>query len=1798
MCCCLGKICKITVTSSARNLVINDSHPHSVAIGDFNNDGLLDIVVANSGMNNIGVFLRHANGTFTDQIIYSTGSDSTPYAVAVTDFNHDQQLDITVANFGSHNIGIFLGTGNGTFKPQITFTTGSSRPRSIDVGDFNNDTEIDIAVVNYGTNNIGVFLQGTNGSFANQTTFSTAYDSDPYSLAVGDLNNDNKLDIIVANYGTNNVGVSLGHGNGTFAIQIIFTIDINSHPYSVAIGHLNNDTYLDIVVACYGTNNVGVLVGYGDGTFTILTMYSTGKNSLPRSVVIADLDNDDKLDIFVANYGNDSIVVLLGDGNGYFSDQNETFFNSSYLNPYSIAIGDFNGDNRSDIAVVNYDFNYVDIILNYQNYSFYSQTTYTTNIASYPVSVVIADLNNDKRLDIIVGNFLDGAIPIFLGYGNGTFSNYMIVLSLDNPGISSVAVGDFNNDNQTDIVTANYWAYSISVFLGYGNGLFSNPTTFSTDNNSYPFAVAVGDFNNDNQSDIVVANYGTDNLGVFVGYGNGTFYNQVTYSTGSGSGPHSVATGDFNNDSRLDIVVGNLYTYNVGVFLGHGDGTFSNQTTYSTSYNFRPNSVAVGDFNNDNRPDIIVANNGTDTISLFLGYGDGTFPSHITISTGFSSGPWSITIGDFNNDNRLDVAVANRWSDNIGVFAGHGNGSFSNQTTYSTGSGSSPWSVAVGDFNDDGHPDIAVTDYGTSNLGIFIGYGNSSFTSQHIMSVTSSSSPLSVAVGDFNDDGRVDITVANRWATFINIFLGAGDSTFSSQAIYKTGVASGSLSIAVGDFDNDSRLDIVVDNLDADNIVVFLGYGNGSFSSQITCSTGNNSLPVAVAVGDFNNDDRLDIAVTNYGTNNVGIFLGYGNGTFHTQVIYSTGPGSQPYSIALGDLNNDGRLDIIVSNFNWFANVGVFLGYGNGTFSNQTTYSISRGAGPIDVVVGDLNNDDRLDIVVALQGDSSIIVFLGNGDGTFSLQLPYSIGGQFQPYGCALGDVNNDNRLDVVVSDEYNGDIVVLLGDGDGGFSNRRSYSTGSYSWPVSIAFSDFNNDRILDIVVANFQTNTIGVFLGFTYINGVRESICSTGSSSHPRAAAVGDLNRDTQLDIVITDYGLDNVEVLLQDTNKTFSMQIMFSTGVLSLPNSVAVGDFNNDGELDITVANSGTGNIGVLYRYGNDNFTSQTTFSTGPNSIPQSVAIGDFNNDKRLDIVVADSGTNSVMTLLRYDSGAFGNKTMYSTGTDSLPLSVAVGDLNNDGWLDFVVANGDSDNLGVFLGLGNGIFSNQTTHSTGNGSYPTDIIVVYLNKDSYLDIIVCNKLSNNIGIFLGFGNGTFSSQTTYPTGQNSRPSAIAIGDFNNDSWLDIVVANYYIANIGIFLGNDNGTFSSIITYSTGNDSEPFSVAVGDFNNDNRLDISVANGNTSNLGVFIGYGDGTFSRMIPYSTGSNSGPLSVVVSDFNNDGQLDVAVANSGTNNIGVLFGNGNGTFSSPTPYSTGSGSGPDSLAIGDFNNDNQLDIVIANLGSNSFSVLLGCANGTFFNPLNYFIANGSFSLSVAVGDFNNDSRLDIIVTNSATDNIVVFFGYFSETFLFAQAYSTEAFSQPSSIAVGHFDDDTRLDVVVANNGTDNIMVLFGSGYGTFVSHTTYSTGHDSYPCWVAVGDFNNDSRLDIVVANSGRNNVGIFLSTGTGTFSNQTTYSTGPDSQPYSVAVLDFNNDTRLDIAVANYGSSSVIVFFGDGNGSFPNQSIHNTGFDSHPFAVVVGDVNNDNLPDIIVTNNGYGNIDIIFMECSAF
>ncbi|CAF1619070.1 unnamed protein product [Rotaria sp. Silwood1] len=330
--------------------------------------------------------------------------------------------------------------------------------------------------------------------------------------------------------------------------------------------------------------------------------------------------------------------------------------------PEGVGVDDFNNDTQLDIVVANYGDNSVSILLGYGNGSFANQMKYSAG--SGPSAVAIDDFNNDNKLDIVVTNWKANTMSILLGYGNGVFEKPMIYSTGSSP--SSVAVGDFNMDTQLDIVVANLNEKSVSVYLGYPKEGFLNQMRLISSNGSRPKSFAIGDFNKDGQMDIAVANSGTNNIGIFLRYDNGSFANQITYSTDSS--PWSIAIGDFNNDVILDIVVANRDSDNVGVFLGYSNGSFSGQKMFTTGFNSQPNMIAVGDFNNDTLLDIIVANYGTNNIGVLLGYGNGSFANVKLFRSSYGSHPFSISVGDLDSDGKLDFVVANEGAENLNTF--------------------------------------------------------------------------------------------------------------------------------------------------------------------------------------------------------------------------------------------------------------------------------------------------------------------------------------------------------------------------------------------------------------------------------------------------------------------------------------------------------------------------------------------------------------------------------------------------------------------------------------------------------------------------------------------------------------------------------------------------------------------------------------------------------------------------------------------------------------------------------------------------------------------------------------------------------------------------------------------------------------------------------------------------------------------------------------------------------------------------------------------------------------------------
>jgi hypothetical protein len=352
----------------------------------------------------------------------------------------------------------------------------------------------------------------------------------------------------------------------------------------------------------------------------------------------------------------------------------------------------------------------------------------------------------------------------------------------------------------------------------------------------------------------------------------------------------------------------------------------------------------------------------------------------------------------------------------------------------------------------------------------------------------------SVAVADVNGDGKPDLIALSTCALSgcsnsqqVGVLLGNGDGTFQTAVTYGSGGAGlTSGSIAIADVNGDGKPDVVVGNeCGADrtscqngSVGVLLGNGDGTFKPAVAYGSGG-YFATSVAVADVNGDGKPDLLVTNQCvTSNdcsqspIGVLLGNGDGTFQSAVTYFSG-GMSAASVALSDVNGDGRPDLLVAN-QYFSTVGVLLGNGDGTFQVAVTYG-SGGDFPESVAVADANGDGRPDLVVANFGNT-LGILLGNGDGTFQAAVAYSSGGT-NAVSVAVADVNGDGKADLLVVNtcaDFNcrtGTVGVLVGVGDGSFQPALNYDSGGYG-PDSIAVADVNGDGKPDLMMANFSVN------------------------------------------------------------------------------------------------------------------------------------------------------------------------------------------------------------------------------------------------------------------------------------------------------------------------------------------------------------------------------------------------------------------------------------------------------------------------------------------------------------------------------------------------------------------------------------------------------------------------------------------------------------------------------------------------------------------------------------------------------
>jgi hypothetical protein len=541
------------------------------------------------------------------------------------------------------------------------------------------------------------------------------------------------------------------------------------------------------------------------------------------------------------------------------------------------------------------------------------------------------------------------------------------------------------------------------------------------------------------------------------------------------------------------------------------------------------------------------------------------------------------------------------------------------------------------------------------------------------------------------------------------------------------------------------------------------------------------------------------------------------------------------------------------------------------------------------------------------------------------------------------------------------------------------------------------------------------------------------------------------------------------------------------------------------------NGTGFVSGAQAYWNG--TPIPTTYVSRSQLQASISAGDVQADGSAVVTIRNPGplnapSNGLAEYTTFPTSSPSFSTVGLTGSGQ-PENVVAADLNGDGKVDLVVSN-NSSGLSVFLGNGDGSFGPELLLQALGISAPA--VVADFNGDGKPDIVtIGNSLSNGtIRLYLGNGDGTFTATADTPFYSGYMGStSLAVGDFNGDGKLDVVVAMEGSPQAYVLLGNGDGTFGPAAGFGSVN--QPFGVAVGDFNGDGNLDLALSDFGTSSVAVLFGNGNGTFQQQIEYS--ANGYPEALVVADFNGDGYPDIAVANGGpyggsAGGVAVLLNNGNGTFAAPVNY--GAGGGAYSLSTEDVNGDGKLDLVVASTHPIPQTLIyLGNGDGTF-NTVPVALSTGASVQANAVADLNGDGAPDIVAPNFTTGagNIIILLQTIAPVLQVAP-------TSLSYTAVQGSGSPSPLSLTISNAGT---------GAATWTATTTQS--------WVSLGQTSGTAPATVTVSvNPSGLNPGTYNAT-------ITVSATGASNSPQSVAVTLIVSPAPVVVSSLTFNPTTVI------------------------------------------------------------
>ncbi len=825
---------------------------------------------------------------------------------------------------------------------------------------------------------------------------------------------------------------------------------------------------------------------------------------------------------------------------------------------------------------------------------------------------------------------------------------------------------------------------------------------------------------------------------------------------------------------------------------------------------------------------------------------------------------------------------------------------------------------------------------------------------QIIASISDAGNYFGIVTGDIDGDGKVDIAlIGGGTVSLYRNSSSSGTISFASPVSFGGGITNGGASI--GDFDGDGKLDLaVIFNVSGtvlpdpgpNTILVFRNtstIGTIAFDTPIYLITG--TAPMKVSTGDYNKDGKPDLAVTNNGANTISIFKntsGSGLISFAQKLDFTTG--SQPHGLESGDIDGDSKPDLAVSYSNT-SNVSVYKNISTtNIISFAPSVNFNTASGSREVLMGDLDGDSKLDLSVLCYSETLSVLRNTSTSGIISFATNVDIPSSTFDQNGAIGDLDGDGKLDIVsVLPVVNNSISVLRNTSSTGsisFAPRVLYASWFYDDdPMDIAMNDFDGDGKADFGIANKCMSQNGTNASLIVKRNKQFCPATTITSFSPMSGPIG-----TSVTIIGTNFdSTPSNNIIFFGATKA----IVTSGSTTSLNVSVPIGASHQP----ISVTNLSTG---------------LTAFSSKP-----------FNVTYPCGGVINQSSLTP--------------KVDFATGTT--PFSVATGDLDNDGKPDIAVVNVGAATVSVYRNIGvGGTISYAPKVDFITGSQPYSVSLADYNGDGKLDLAVANYNSATVSIFMNTcTNGTISFSPKVDFTTNSGPSNIISNDFDGDGKTDIATANGASTSISIL--RNNGalgiiSFAPKVDFTTG--TVPYVLSSGDIDGDGKVDIAVANHNSNSVSIYRNTcvsGTISFAPKVDFTTSTQ--PRGITIGDIDQDGKLDVAITNYGSNSLSILRNLSNiGTISFAPKVDIATGTQPYSVSIADIDGDNKIDATVVNFGGNSISVLKNTSisgSVNFAPKVDY--STGTQPRGCAITDFDGDGKLDISIVN-ANSNTISFF------------------------------------------------------------------------------------------------------------------------------------------------------------------------------------------------------------------